>query len=509
MSQVNLQNNNNVPNIEPQNAPNVENPQPQNLPPELQNARPSRARSILAKIGSFLFGAGAAGGASVAFGGGAAVVGVLESSAVAVLGGATIAAGIATGGIALIGGTIALGLFIGIRALVRHFSQAPAPAPRLNDQPPNNLPEAQPPVDTFNKSIASFVINGHGALPASLEQASKQAIARMREMYGADLIPPDVKLHHLCQRTGSEFGNDITKLTEYITAEQMETLTEKHIRASIPYTIIENALKPLCPDKIEIRSIANAFLHRHPELHDSLSKIQSPAEVQNILQGLTQELNSMVQLNTQLQQLRSDVVPRIIATIAQSMHLDPKVLTPIMQTYKITTASGALQKRLLTENANPETATQEFSNLVTQTAKSYVDSLKAVDDNADLSTAAKKVLKQEILNSESPNPDLIKKGFAAGKNVNATELKIALEQGCSQDALINILMNLGKKLNEELAKQYSQEEWTALATRKAPELRMTQGAAFMAMVDDVPGLRETLGTRANADIFNALSAGDG
>lgn len=93
------------------------------LPPELRNARPSK-RGILARIGAFLFGAGAAGGAAFGFGAGGLVGGLIGV-------GATAAVGIATGGAALIGGAVALGLFAGIKALVSHFRRAPNPEPRI------------------------------------------------------------------------------------------------------------------------------------------------------------------------------------------------------------------------------------------------------------------------------------------------------------------------------------------------------------------------------------------
>ena len=103
------------------------------LPPELQNARPSK-RGILARIGAFLFGAGAAGGAAFGLGAGGLVGGLIGV-------GATAAVGIATGGAALIGGAVALGLFAGIKSIVNHFRRAPAPEPRITGRAlPQNSP---------------------------------------------------------------------------------------------------------------------------------------------------------------------------------------------------------------------------------------------------------------------------------------------------------------------------------------------------------------------------------
>ena len=77
------------------------------LPPELQNARPSK-RGILARIGAFLFGAGAAGGG---------LIGV----------GATAAVGIATGGAALIGGAVALRALRGHQGHRQSFQESARP----------------------------------------------------------------------------------------------------------------------------------------------------------------------------------------------------------------------------------------------------------------------------------------------------------------------------------------------------------------------------------------------
>ena len=189
------------------------------LPPELQYARPSK-RSVFARIGAFLFGAGAAGGTAAAFGAGTLLSGALGAGATTALGGAAVVTGIATGGAALIGGAIGLGLFAGIRAIVRYFTKAPDPAPRLNGLLPGGLPNAQPAADAFNSSVADAV-NGRGQLPASLQQAADDAVSRMRDVYGEDLVPQGATLGKILDIIRSSCCSEIRGLGDAVTPGQI------------------------------------------------------------------------------------------------------------------------------------------------------------------------------------------------------------------------------------------------------------------------------------------------
>ncbi len=187
----------------------------QGIPDEFKNARPSK-RGILARIGAFLFGAGAAGGAAFGFGAGGIVGGLIGV-------GATAAVGIATGGAALIGGAVALGLFAGIKALVNHFRKAPDPEPRITNQ---TLPKNNPDEDSFNENVANDIKNG-SVLIGSLQNAVDTVAAKYGKQEGLsvkDLIGED-KLE--------AFASEVEDLDGNVDAVKLEKLLEKYMNGNI------------------------------------------------------------------------------------------------------------------------------------------------------------------------------------------------------------------------------------------------------------------------------------
>ena len=484
MSQMQINNNPNVPNMDIQAQGNVQNANAQpraDLPPEMQNARPSN-RGILARIGAFLFGAGAAGA-----GFGLGYVGTLAVSSVV--------AGIATGGAALIGGVVGLGIFAGIRALVNYIRRAPDPEPRLQNQPQNHLPQAQPAADASNNAVANAV-TGNGVLSASLQNAADRAISKMRGIYGEALVPQGAKLDELLFRFKNKLANDIRSLQDNITAEQMESLAEQYLRQDMAYKTLENTFEPLCEQYgANYMDLCNNAVKKHPELLNSLTNATSQAQVQEILNGYAEEFRAMPPLFQQVTNLYDGTKRQMVSTIAEGLGLDADSVATFVDTDKCRREMDKLRDKILQGKLNANEIDAEFGKLAARLAKPYVDSFAAVDADKTLSEATKKAMKIEILKSDAPDPKLFSNGIAAGKTIDASQLKHALDREMSREAVGAILNDLGEKINEALQAQYTPDEWAELVGGKPAELRATQGAAFLAMLETVPDLREALGNR--------------
>ncbi len=162
-----------------------------------------------------------------------------------------------------------------------------------------------------------------------------------------------------------------------------------------------------------------------------------------------------------------------------------------------------LKAKILQGKADADAIEQEFTRLAGDLAKLYTDSFAAVDAAEDLSETARKTIKMDILtlNHELPEPELYRKGLAAGNCVDATSLKAALDSWQPMEALVGILTGLGIQINNALQVQYGEEEWRKLTARHPTECMMTRGAAFMAMADKVPGLMEALAGRDDINIY--------
>ncbi len=286
----NINNTNNINNIHDVNLQPPAVPQPRaSLPPEMQNARPA-GRNILARVASFLLGAGAAGSASAFLGGGTLLSGVIGTTATAFLG-ATAVAGIATGGAALIGGAIGLGIFAGIRAIVNHFRRAPAPQPRV---PINaGVPQVPPQADIYNHNTVAQAIRQAKALPSSLQQAAETVISRMRTIYGEALVPPETTLNKILGWGADRLANDISKLNDTVTPQKMEELVEKHMRQSMLYASLNKALMPLCGnDVFQTEEMRKMVATENSDLVENLTNATTHEEVQDIIGQFTDKVQT-------------------------------------------------------------------------------------------------------------------------------------------------------------------------------------------------------------------------
>ncbi|MBP3731398.1 MAG: hypothetical protein J6I40_08020 [Mailhella sp.] len=506
MSQINLNANPVVINADIQDHGNVRGAggQPRaDLPPELQNARPAKS-GIFARIGAFLFGAGAAGGASAVFGGGTLLSGVLGAGTTAALGGFAVAS-IATGGAALLGGLAGIGIFAGIRAIVNHFRRAPDPAPRLQNQPQGNLPNAAPAADAFNKNIGDIIKSGKGELPASLKHAADNTVARMRDLYGEAAVPQGKALRYLLDMHKDDCVQEIRQLGEAVSPAQLERILEKHLRMSMAKAVVENAFKPFCgedgilPVKLRIH-----LLMKHPAISESLENAASPEQVREILAGAEDKINDMARLHERMKNLsvQKRTMDKMISIIGRSLGLDAAVVAPHVYAFNCTSQVEELESKIMSGKLDANDLERQFDRLAENLAKQYVDSFAAVDAVGWLSEETKTILKMDILTSKDlPDPELVRKGLAAGYGVNAGQLKAALDTGLPKEMIIASLTALGAQANAALREQFDQAAW-AQFTRKNPSgLRYIQGVAVMAAIDKVPGLKEALSARQDINIM--------
>ena len=504
MSQIQMHPNPPVQNITmPQQAAPVHNPQA-NLPPEMQNARPAKG-SIFARVAAFLVGAGAGGGTTIGLGGGALASSLIGAGATAALGGASVVAGIATGGAALIGGALGLGLVVGIKALVNHFRRAPDPAPRVQPQNQNHLPQAQPAADFSNTTVAKTLQGvGNADLPASLQQAADNAIARMRDIYGEAIAPQGASLPALMDGQEFQLAKEIRTLPDTVTAAKMEELVEKYLRRALPRTAVKNALAPYCQGD-ELNRLRTNVVKKHPELIENLSKANSLEEVQHLLADAADTFQATLQLHKQVEKHFAESTNQSLTAIAQALGLEVASIIPFVKTDEWDTKLHKLQNKIDLGTIEAKNMAQEFQKLTQTRAKGYVDAFAAVDAAPNLSAETKTALKMEILTSpDLPKAELFRKGLAAGQEVDASGLKAALDAGSSKNEILSILITLGMEVGTALRQQYSQEEWIALVNGNPAEVRATQGAAFMSMLDKVPGLKEALGQRQDLNILDEM-----
>ena len=508
MSQINIEGSPGVLNAGLQDQGNVRNEglRPRaDLPPELQNARPSKG-SIFARIGAFLFGAGAAGGASALLGGSTLLSAALGAGATAALGGVALA-GIATGGAALLGGLVGIGIFAGIMAIVNHCRRAPDPDPRLHDLQPDALPQAQPAADAFNSSVAEVLRCGEGVLPASLQQAADETVSRMREIYGEDLLPQGAALHMLLDIFASGCGARIRDLGDAVSPEQFSSILEEDLRESMAQKAMQKAIRPFCgeDDNLPMKLRIN-MSYRHPELEERLKNAGSAEEVQDILSGAEDKISDMVRLHESMDSdaLLESTRTRMISAIARGLGLDADSVAPHVDTFKCGDAVRELRNNIMKGKVvvDVHDIGQKFDRLADDLAKNYTDSFAAVDDAEGLSEEARKALKMEILTKKLmiPDPELYRKGLAAGRSVDASPLMEAFDTGQTKETLVAKMTALGAQIDEAISKQFGPAAWSRLVNTKPEEFMLTRGVAFMAMIDKVPGLREALAGRNDIDI---------
>ena len=507
MSQINMHPNPGVFNADLQDQGNVHGTggQPRaDLPQELQNARPAR-RSILSRIGAFLFGVGgaAAGGTAVGLGGGALMTSTAGAVATAILGSSTLVAGIATGGAALIGGAIGLGLFAGIRALVQHFRRGPAPEPRVQNQPQNGLPNAAPAADAFNNTIGNVIEDGQGSLPASLQQAADNTVARMRDLYGEALVPQGKALHYLLNMHNGECAKEIRQLGEAVSPAEMERILEKYLRKALAKAVVEDAFKPFCgEDKRQPITLRICTAKKHPELLTNLEKAESYEQMREILAGAQDKINAMADLHRRIENLSAGekTKAKMLSIIGQKLGLNTAAISPHIYDYLCGTKVNKLKDKIMSGKIDANDLEQKFDSLAEDLAKPYVDSFAELDAADGLSEETRRVLKMDILTTKDlPLPGLVSKGIAAGQNVDATHLKAALDTGLPKETIVASLTALGAQVNEALKAQYSHEEWIKL-TNDPAQHRNLQGIAVMVALDKVPGLKEALLSRQDFNI---------
>ncbi len=291
------------------------------LPPELQNARPSKG-GILARIGAFLFGAGAAGGTAFGLGAGGLVGGLLGV-------GATAAAGIATGGAALIGGALALGIYVGIKAIVNHFRRAPAPEPRIVNQTQNHLPKNGPADDAFNKNVADAITHG---LP--LNGSLQNAVNNVALRYGkADGIQGNITVEDLIGKDRLEkFASEVRGLKGNVDAAKLEKLLDKYMNGNM-------------------------------ELQGNMRKLNLPQE----------HMKALDEFLAELKQSYGDCAPKDTADLRKVYPVDMRLDAFVVALEKKVAASDVkvtpeVLKRMAKETIAPEMAVRSIAAVLSQDA---------------------------------------------------------------------------------------------------------------------------------------------
>ena len=213
------------------------------VPPELRNARPSKG-GILARIGAFLFGGGVGGAAAFGLGAGGAV-----SAALGV--GTAVGVGLATGGAAILGGALVFGLFVGIKAIVNHFSKSPTPPePRITNQA---LPKNSPADDSFNRRVAGDIKKGvvlTGSLQAAVDNIARK-YGKEEGLPIKELIQDEIHLIMLM--------NDIRDTDGVIDANRLEKILDRYMNGNM-------------------------------QLHDGMKRLELPKEYTDALGSITGNL---------------------------------------------------------------------------------------------------------------------------------------------------------------------------------------------------------------------------
>jgi hypothetical protein len=321
-------------------------------------------------------------------------------------------------------------------------------------------------------------------------------------------MPQGASLNRLLNISSTSCGDEIQALGDAVSPAQMSSILEKHLRKSMARTLVEDAFRPYCgDDAILPRELRINFYEKYPAVWESLRNAQSQEDVQNILSGAENDIKTMAQLHQRMdsQALFESTKTKMIAGIARGLGLEADAIAPFVDTHMCKTAVTALRNDIMMGKADANAIDQEFDRLAEKLAKAYTDSFAAVDEAAGLSEEVRKAIKMDILSlkNELPQPELYRKGIAAGQSVDAAPLKAALDSGKPKAELISILITLGTQINNALSEQFGHDEWVKLTT-KSNDCMTTHAMAFMAMVDKVPGLREALAGREDIEIFDEV-----
>ena len=485
----------------PQEAVPVHNALPHaDLPPEMQNARPARG-SIFARVAAFFVGAGVGGGTTFGLGGGTLASSLIGAGATAAVGGTGVVTALATGGAALIGGALGLGLFVGIRALVNRIRRAPDPAPLLQNPPPNNLPQAQPAADVYNNTVANAVENG-GPLPESLQQAANNAIAQMRHIYGEGSVPQGATLQGLLAGQETALARTIRLLPDNVSTQQMSELVQGHLKMAMPQAVVASALKPHChEDANAANHMATLFLKKYPQFKEQLFAATTSQQVQQLLAQAGGEFETMGQIHQQAEQQYAGSMARLLSNLAQKLGVDvdtipPTVNTLFQQKMQAVHDSLVMGELLIHEGLEPY-----FNTLADNLAQQYRNAFDAVDSVQTLSAETKMTMKMDILKS-TPHLDteFYGAGIAAASNVQVDALKYALDNAAPRQTVLGLLENLGRSINQAIITRLSPDEVAEAFNDNMAKLQKAQGAAFLAILDRVPGLRTALLQRQDLDV---------
>lgn len=409
----------------------------------------------------------------------------------------------------IVAGIFTLGISEGIRAIVHHARAGAAPEPRV---PVQDLPQAHPRADIFNRSLADGL--AHGNVPVEHQAAVREAIDELRARFGADLVPNGATLGTLpggfSLRT--ELGSALQAAPDEVSAPALRAL----ILEKGAGVMGEQALQKRMGDYSarigysEVRSnlLQSHFLQEEADLRAELRGCGDRAAVERVLDTAMPRVTAYINLKQAISNAQAQAKEAAITHLAEATGLSEAAVRRQVSLDKLETSFTYLVQDLLSGETSLEgealsAAFQEKADrFVAQKSRLFasVDGLGLSPNLADMWKAS--ALSERTLDDS----ELFVSFHAAGSQVDAGALLTALQAPAgefSDREILGLMESLGARLENSLVEHYGAADWEQLGGDGQGNARYY---AAQAMLDAVPGLQEALAARPElVDRLNSMA----
>jgi len=382
-----------------------------------------------------------------------------------------------------------LGLSEAVCALVRHASQAPAPAPQA---PAPGLPAAAPQAAQFNQSIAALIDEG-APLPEAFSSAVREALDALREQFG-DLVPQDTSLNALLPYNALAGGvsSAVSRFEGEITPPQLAALIKE---AAVP--------------RLRDRAVSGAFqaaLERHgmtesssisvaticakvPGLREAVNASTDPASLEAAIAAHADGIERYAQRIATFSLGKKDAVSHAVTLAAQTFGMTEAQVQKKIDFRKLEPQIGPQTLRVR-EEAGPEEIRQACFAKATAFVEKKAAGFYEVD-SLPLSAELRQFLQDEALSNADFQIGIVRHAMTAVSSLtpktvdDLRALFPADGPAPSVEMVFARVQTLALELEETLVGLFGQQGWEDLGFDKQASAKLY---AAKILFDQNPGL---------------------
>lgn len=394
-------------------------------------------------------------------------------------------------------GIFTLGISEGIRAIVRHARAGAAPQARVPEQ---RVPQAPPRADLVNQGIANGLRNG--ALSPEHGAAVREAIDELRARFGADLLPEGTTFKTLpsSYQLQDNVAAALRNLPDEASPQKLRDLILDNGAPLMAEQLLQQRAAEHAVGLAEnsnVASLGGRILHRYPDLKAELRACGNRAEADRVLGAAAPRINAYCDLTRAIDGAKASALATAVTNLASQTGLPETAIRDQVDFGKLENTWTYLGQDLLSgaKQLEGEAITAAFQAKAEAFAERKAQLFTSVD-TLGLSPTLADAWKTDALRQKTlDDADMFVTLHKVGAGINAQRLLTALnepEGEITDRELLGLMESLGAALNEALFAQYGPEGWNELGGDGQGDARFY---AAQAMLDAVPNLRETLGSR--------------